>query len=350
MIQRILTNTIVLALVLMVCGVGPAEARYRYGRYGGGAADRGFYVVVEGLSTNPRNADLVVATTEIIQDYGGGTNYVSPVIPGWDNDVAGRLGVGYQWASGNKLALTVWSFETSTNSVGNGPTGGNLHFAVGPPIYTAGGYVGAFGSPGYHEMNSEITAQTADLAWAREHELNESFSVEWSAGLRYAKYEETMLGFYDDVDSIASAFGLVRYSAAKTVEGEMIGVKVAARGTYRITQSFWVGTGLGFSFLDGEVTGASMLSPIGLTNASTEPTGFASIKDDGRSGDILDFDLIFGWRSASDRLRIWLGWEQSTWNEIVDDLVRNLPGTTAPLRDRDSVAISGYKLGVYFRF
>jgi hypothetical protein len=349
MSQRVLTFIIVASLLLLICGTGPAEARYRYGRYGG-SAERGFYFQLEGITTNPRNADVVVATTDVIQDFPGGVNSTSPVIPGWDDDFAGRIVLGYQWASGNKVSITAWGFETSMASAGNGPTGGYMHFAVGPPIYTGGGYVGAFGTPGYYEMTTEITAQTVDLAWFREHELTESFGIEWSLGLRWATYEETMQGLYDDVDSTSPDFGLVRYSADKTVEGDMIGVKASLRGTYSLTQSLWFASGLGYSFLDGEVTGASVLSPIGLSNAPTEPASFGSIKDNGRSGSIVDFDLVFGWRSGTDRLRFWVGWEQAIWNDIVTDLARNFPGTTAPLRDRDSVTFSGYKLGVYFRF
>jgi hypothetical protein len=117
-----------------------------------------------------------------------------------------------------------------------------------------------------------------------------------------------------------------------------------------VTQSWWFGAGLGFSFLDGELTGSSGLIPVGSANAGTEPSSFASITDDGRSGNIVDFDLRIGWCNASDRFRVWLGWEQSIWSEIAQDPLRNFPGTTAPLRERDSVAFSGYKLGLYFRF
>ena len=56
------------------------------------------------------------------------------------------------------------------------------------------------------------------------------------------------------------------------------------------------------------------------------------------------------WHAASESFQLSLGWEQSRWDDIAADLVRNFPGTTAPLRERDSVTISGYKLGVLFRF
>ena len=93
-----------------------------------------------------------------------------------------------------------------------------------------------------------------------------------------------------------------------------------------------------------------MLAPVGLENITDEPRSFAAAQDDGRSGSILDFDVVAGWHGKNDGLRFWIGWEQSIWNDITTDLVRNFPGTTAPLRERDSVTFSGYKLGVSFRF
>jgi hypothetical protein len=199
-------------------------------------------------------------------------------------------------------------------------------------------------------MTTKISARTVDLAWAREQELSESFSMEWSLGLRYATFEETMDGLYDDVSSIDPAFGSIRYSADKSNEGEMIGAKASARATYRFARSFSVGAALGFSHMDGELTASSLLSPIGSDNASVEPSGFAAVRDDGRSGNILDFDLVLAWHNSNDWLRVWVGWEQSAWNGIAEDLVRNFPGTTVPLRPRDSVTFSSYKLGVFVKF
>lgn len=351
MTQRLIRITAVAAVALLAVGAGTAEAaRYDYGRYGGNAAQRGFFLFLEGASANPRNADVVVATSELIEDFGGGTNTLMPVIPTWDNDFAGRLGFGYQWASGNKLVGTLWRFETDQFAAGDGLTGGRLHFAVGPPIYTDEGYVGAFGSPGHYAMTTEVSARTADLAWAREQELGEAFRMEWSVGLRYATFEETMEGLYDDVAYADPEFGRIRYSASKSNEGKMVGAKAAARGTYRFARRFSVSSSLGLSYLDGELKAWSHLSPTGLDNALTEPSAFASIRDDGRSGSILDFDVVFGWHNANDWLRLWAGWEQSVWNDIAADLVRNFPGTTAPLRERDSVTFSSYKLGVFVRF
>lgn len=339
------------AAALLAFGAGTAEAaRYDYGRMGGQSTERGFYIFLEGGLANPRNADVVVATSELIEDFGGGTNSLRQILPVWNDDFAGRFALGYQWANGNKLQGTVWNYDGDQSAAGDGLTGGRLHYAVGPPIYTGGEYVGTFGTPGYYEMTTKISAQTADLAWAREQEVSEAFRMELSVGLRWATFEETMEGFYDNVASVDPEFGLVRYEATKSNEGDMIGARIAARGTYRFARQFSISSSLGFSYLDGELKASSLLSPTGTENAPIEPSGFAGVTDDGRSGDILDFDLVFGWHNSNDWLRFWLGWEQAVWNDIAADLVRNFPGTTAPLRERDSVTFSSYKLGVYVRF
>ena len=74
------------------------------------------------------------------------------------------------------------------------------------------------------------------------------------------------------------------------------------------------------------------------------------VKDDGRSGSIRELDVRLAWYALDDRMKISLGWEQWTWDELAADLVRNFPGTSAPLRDRDEVVFSGYIVGFQLTF
>ncbi len=346
MLQRIPRLAAVVALACLALAVTPADAKYRYGRYSGGQ-DGGFFVHVEGGVANPRNTDAVLATFESVEDFGGGVNMLVPIVPTWDDEFAGRLTLGYGWASGNKLSVALWSFSADQAAFGSGPASGFLHFAVGPPILSGGQYVGTGGSPGFFNLSTEIDATTADLAWSRSAELSESFTVEWSLGVRYANYEETTSGVYDE-DGPSS--GVTAYDAAKSNEGDMFGVRGGVRGSYRLGNRYSINAGLGFSFLDGELDASSTLTPTGTGNALTVPTGFAAVTDDGRSGTIRDLDLALTWHSNSDAFRVSVGWEQSFWDDITADLVRNFPGTSAPLGERDSVTFSGYKLGLYFRF
>lgn len=312
-------------LLLLLAGGAPAAAQYRYrSSYGGsGGGDSGFVLSLEGFLANPRNVDNVVAT-EV-----AGTS-VQPIVPNWDDEPAGRLGVGYEWSGRGKLLLSVWAFEAEQAARGSGSS---FAFSIGPPIPTGGGqFIGASGN--FFDITSEITARTADLAFAREHELAEAFSMEWSAGLRYATFEETHAGEYRD--GSANVF-----AADKSHEGEMIGAKVGARGAYRIG-AFSFSSGLGFSMLDGKITADSSLT-------RTSPSLLASrsaIDDDSRSGSIRDFDVMVAWHLANERYRLSLGWEQSEWRDIAADLMRDFPGSAAPLRQRESVIFSGAKLGL----
>ena len=62
----------------------------------------------------------------------------------------------------------------------------------------------------------------------------------------------------------------------------------------------------------------------------------------------------YDYRFVGDELFAALSPEQleKTRNQrvIAADLARNFPGTTAPLRERDSVAFSQYKVGLFFVF
>lgn len=244
----------------------------------------------------------------------------------------------------------MWGFAADQESIGQGPSGGVSYFGIGPPIRTGGGYVGDGGSPGSWNMTTEIEAGAADLAFAREYDLDESFTLEWSAGLRYASYEETTRGGYDVASTLSSVWGQEAYAAEKSNLGEMFGVRVAGRGSFRFARVFSIDAALGFSFLDGQITSRSTLVPSGLLNAGATPAAVAEITDDSRSGETRDLELTVSWRIVGEAVRVWVGWEQQVWEGVASDLVRNFPGTLAPLRDRDSVTFSGYKLGLFVRF
>lgn len=350
--HRSWTRAAVAGLLLTVAAGSVDAARYRYGRsYSRGGEQAGVVVSFEGGWVNIRNTDLVYATSESLQVVGGGLNQVTALIPASEEDFSGRLSVGYRWANGNRLTASFWTYSTSTSAAADGPLSGALHYAIGPPIALGGGtFVGDSGSPGYFNLLTDTDAATADVAFGRSHELGDDFRMEWSTGLRYARFEETTAGFYDDSLFIASTFGDNRYTVSKTIEGKMIGARVAARGSYSFTTSFSVSAGIGFALLDGEITAASGLTPSGLLNTTTQPSSVATINDNGRSGSNTDFDTRVTWHSTDDRLLVWLGWEQQVWSGIVEDGLRNFPGTVRSLNARDSVVFSGYRVGVSYRF
>jgi hypothetical protein len=346
-----LATWIVFGAVLLAAGVLPAEAaRYRYGTPagGGGTGEAGFFLFLEGITANPRNTDSVVATTEAVEDFGGGTNTLSQIVPQWENDFAGRFGGGYGWGEGHSVVASFWGFQTDQTSSGSGPSGGFTHFAIGPPIRrTSGDYVGDQGSPGSWDMKTEIEAATADVAYVHTQAVAETFTLAWSGGLRYATYEERTNGSYDEA---SIPLGVSSFLASKSNEGEMIGVRGALRGRWRFAKSFAIDAALGLAFLDGELRGRSSLTPSGSGNSATTPASLAEITDDSRSGTQRDMELTASWFVVGEAVRIWAGWEQQVWEGIVTDQVRNFPGTSAPLRNRDSVTLSGYKLGVFVRF
>jgi hypothetical protein len=361
-------NVLVAALVLLAGGAQTVEAQYRYGGGRGyrsrGGGEQGFFAFVDAALTNPRNTDSVAATALAPAGSSGAT---TAILPAWDDEFTGRVGAGYQWSSGNRVSASYWSFETDQDVRGAGTAGGSLAFAIGPPIpitvehvipncqtilgtpciLTEGAFVDA-GSPGFVDLNVEIKAQTIDAAWGRDSELSDDLSLEWSAGLRYAAFEETMTGVYDDALGFDPGAGAIQ--ASKKNEGEMVGARLLAHARYQVRDWLSFLAGLGLSLLDGEVKATSSLVPAGTIDGDPVPPTRASLDDDGRSGSILDVDLAAALHFAEDRYRVTIGWEQSRWNDLSADLVRNLPGTSATLRERDSVTFSGYKVGLRVRF
>jgi len=305
--RRPISLTLVLAGALLAWGTATAQSRYNYGG-SSYAGEEGFVVFLEAGLANPRDTDNVVAAV--------GPNVV---IPEWDDDFAGRIGFGYEFGNGSTLGLAIWNFETDQDEAGVG----SFEFPIGP-------------TDGFSfDVTTEIQASTVDLSWAVAHEVTDAFQMQWSAGLRYADFEETTAGLY-------GTNGGPRVGA-KSNQGDMIGARLGGRGSYRVG-SFSIGGGIGISLLDGEIEAASSLTP--------QPAGTAPLilTDDSRSGSILDVDVRAAWHAAGDSVSVWIGWEQQEWEDIAADLARNLPDSEVISRDRDSVSFSWVKGGVSYRF
>ena len=112
-----------LAALLLTVGAGSVDAaRYRYGRgYSSGGEQAGVVVFIEGGLVNVRDNDLVYATSESLQVAAGGVNQITALTSGAEDDFSGRLGIGYQFANGNRLIATFWTYSTSTSAAADGP-------------------------------------------------------------------------------------------------------------------------------------------------------------------------------------------------------------------------------------
>ena len=163
--------------------------------------------------------------------------------------------------------------------------------------------------------------------------------MDWSLGLRYALFEQIETATYTQLGGMA-------YAANKSNEGEMFGLRAAVRGEYRFAEKFSFSGSIGLSFLDGELTAQSSLTQAGQTG----PASFSAFVDDSRSGSIQEIEFGAHWYLSQDKIRITVGWSQSEWQSIADDLMRNFPTTSAPLRDRPDVTLSAYLIGIHVRF
>lgn len=335
MTQRFLITVLAALLVIGLFSSGAIAAKYDYGKYkigGGGSGEEGFFVQFEPMLSNPRNTDAVVASSV---STGGAPALNFSLIPDWDGDFAGRLTAGYSWSDGKKLFGSIWSTTSEQTASAVAPAGTEYGITIGPALPTGDG------SASSYAFATEVSASLADIGFSKTQEMGDGFEMEWAISLRYANFEETMDGIYAGVDGYARSV-----VALKSNEGDMIGGRVGVRGRYFMTDSISATASLGMTMLDGEITSSSSLTQSGLTT----PESFSSLKDDSRSGNIRDFDVALTWHSSSDNIRISFGWEQQNWEGIAKDMMRFFPGEGAVLRDRDSVAFSAYKLGMFFQF
>lgn len=315
---------------------------------GATAADKdGFFLFLDAAMATPQNTDQVLAVAQ--GDPLAPVQTQSTIRPDWGSSFAGRLGLGWKFQGGQSLSVSYWRFNSDERTTLDGPANGFLNFSIGPAPLTVYGYYGQYGVPGSLDIKTEVKAETIDLNWGREHELAKGFVLSWSLGLRYAKFDETYSGSYDFYDVASGYTGYYTYGVAKTNESTMLGFRADTRVTRNFGTSFAVTAGLGFSFLDGDVESTSGLTPIGIGNAGFLPATLATAKDD-RSGLIRDFDVGCYWRIADDHFRIGIGWEQSSWDDLPADLLRNNVGTLTVAPERKNVTFSSWKLGLYARF
>ncbi len=316
--------------------------------------DDGFFIFLDAAYASPQNTDEVLATTQLF----GATQSESTIRTDFGNDFGGRLGFGYKWKGGGSLSVQYWKYDTDERTQADGPAGGFMNFAIGPAstYYVAGYPVGAYyyrgtyGFPGSLDIESKVKAQTLDVIWGRDHDLTENLTLGWSLGLRYAKFEETITGTYDSYE--AASAGYYSYDVRKHNKGTMAGFKAGLRVTRNFGKSFGVSSGLGFSFLKGKVESTSSRGyPVGsFGDENGLGVTLASSRDKDRSGLIRDFDVGCYWRIADDHFRVGVGWEQSSWDGVPHDLIRNTQGSLVNVPERNNVAFSGWKIGLYGRF
>jgi hypothetical protein len=328
----------IVAFLVVFGGTGIAGAQYE-------ALDNWYFLYLEGGIGTPKSTDQIVG---IAMDPapGGGIQTSTLIQPDWSSSPVFRVGGGFRWSGGSRITLSYWQFDDNQSVAADGPGLGNLVYTIGPFLDTGTGF-NNMGDPGHADFTAGITAHTVDFAWGRQKMMSDYFDVEWSLGLRYAHFEETISGFYDDDASTGLTFGAVRWGAFKFNESEMIGARAAVRCTYFLTDRI-AGTGsIGFSMLEGEV---SSVSSFWDSDAGGRPAASASETDDNRSGRIQDLDVGLMLFFMDDMLRIKFGYESSFWDGVPSDLVRNTNGSAANLRDRDDLSFSAYTLGFYFEF
>lgn len=298
------------ALTVLLVPTAVAAQSYDYGGGGGfyGSGQSGFTVAIEAGVANPRNTDNVVAAA--------GPNVV---IPTWDDDFAGRLGLRYGFSGGQQIEFRAWSFQTDQSSEGLG----SFEFPIGP--------VDGFS----YSVKTEIEVMSTDLSWGVGHQFGENFTLEWFLGLAYADFQESTAGIYGTTGG-----SLLPY---KSNEASMLGARTSSRAGYR-RGNLSGEVGFAIAMLDGEIEASSSLTP--------QPGGTTALylKDDSRSGTVFEMDVRGTWHASNDRLKLWLGWERQNWDDIAADLARNLPGSAVITRDRDSVGFSWIKLGGSYRF
>ncbi len=322
-------------------------------------SEDGFFVFLDAAFVEAGNTDQVVAEA---QNLGGMVQTVDRLAIDWEANAAGALGFGYRWDQ-NTISVRYWQFDNDESMLADGTSGATVNFAIGPASYyyfPSYGYyqpVYYFGLPGSFDFQSNIQASTVDVTFAQTFEAGEYFDLEWSVGVRYASFEESITGLYDlcastgcDAPYSMSVLpGEITFDVLKITQSDMMGATIGLNGRYYFADWAALAGGFSYSLLTGDVESQSGLTPSGTFNGTDRPT-LARRSEEGHGGSISDVWVGIDWLFIDDRLRFHTGLYYSNWDGIAEDLVRNTPGIEVFNPARDSVSFSGARASVQFQF
>lgn len=318
------SRILVLTTLALLAAAGPAAAAGKAGTW---------WVAADGWFAEPTGADLDVAFKQSGALVGGGGVETSR----YDSDFSGRIRAGWREseAGGNGYSVSYWTWKDTSSY----DESGVLNPIVSDPFF-------GFSFADRVRADGEAEATILDLALSRRMVATKKSSWSWTAGLRYASFEQSW-----DVENYDSA--LVSPGPVETVaidlQSQGWGMTLGFAGQYlwhpRIRTYARAQAGLIQGRTDATYhdRGFDTFSSTFLTTAIERDPGESRIYQQ------LDMEarVIFNvWKT----LDVSLGYQFFNWDDagqadrFLDDI------KSGPVSTSGNVAFSGWVLGVSYVF
>jgi len=312
----------------------------------------GWYLEVEGASVTPGNVNTpLIASDPNFNALGGSLHASADVLySDINSSPAYAVGLGYSWGKMGRLEITWWNYSVDESATVSANNPGQYNwFTIGPTASVGASYE----YPVNLDLNHEIKAWTVDLEYKRTlNNKSENLHVSWGVGLRYAKFDEDVLGLYHVGPSTVDS----TFPVARSVEGDGFGFTGSVEVEYDFPNTFvGLSTDLRLGFINADVDSSHLI--VDLDGYSADPG--ASWSESSRMGDevaqTIDFDanVVF---HAGKRVDVDLGWFYKTWSDLPTvNLARaaNATFNSGPQligENRERISFSGPRLKVRFRF
>jgi hypothetical protein len=265
---------------------------------------QGFFVTGDLQMLGPANIDHSVAK---IVDESDQPNSIEQWQLDYGSDFAFRLGGGYSWGKKGRLSVTYWDYSDDEMETRYLDTSQYLDDSM------FGRYLGS----GYYLRGmSEIDATSIEIAFEKDQDFEDPWTLTWKVGLRYVDFEEMVtLQWVDDLSSPGD-FGY----DLRTIDADGIGPTVGIGGAYHFTDR-WSLVGdvsLSYVFGDNDTLGTEYR----YEDCCWEDTDNVSHTDGDAAGLITDLDLGVS-ANVWGGLDLGLFYTFSSWEDIVTNHLGN---------------------------
>ncbi|UCF80797.1 MAG: hypothetical protein JSV08_09915 [Acidobacteriota bacterium] len=287
----------------------------------------GFFVTGDIQMLGPTNIDHSIG---VIEDESGSADTYNKWQLDYGSDLSFRLGGGYSWAEKGRLSLTYWDYSDDEVE----------RRYLDSSQYLDDSFFGTYVNSGYYLQGaSEIDATSIEIAFEKDRDFDNPWTLTWKVGLRYVDFEETVrLDWLDDLGSPYEwGYDL------RTIDASGIGPTVGIGGAHHFAERWSVvgNASLSYVFGDSETKGTEYNEWC----CWGDDTDNISHTDDSAAGLITDLN-------AGVNVNVWGGLDLallytfSSW----EDLVTNRLGNGDDIDDemsfpiRDNVTFHGLNL------
>ncbi len=301
--------------------------------------DEGFFVTGDLQMLGPANIDHSLG--KIVDDETGSSDTYEQWQLDYGSDFSFRLGVGYSWGQKGRLSVTYWDYsdgEMETRSIESGQYMNDTFFGT----EVSGSDDAAF------RGSSEIDATSIEVAFEKDRDFDNSWTLTWKAGLRSVDFEEMlMLEWAEEFDCGAYSDEPceVGYDL-RTIDADGIGPTVGIGGAHHFAERWSLvgNASLSYVFGDSDTKGTAWNDNC-VPGGSCPDTANISHTDGDAAGLITDLNLGVS-ANVWGGLDLGLFYTFSSW----DDLVTNHLGNGDDIDDeisfpiRDNVTFHGLDL------